>query len=98
MPERSKGLDSSSSIFGFASSNLVGCRHFFLCSHLLLHFFYALICLKENCFINQTIFSPRLNDLARRKKGIPFTRRGRGVKYNHREVPDIKEVKEFLEW
>mmetsp|Transcript_11333 Transcript_11333/g.26647 ORF Transcript_11333/g.26647 Transcript_11333/m.26647 type:complete len:319 (+) Transcript_11333:108-1064(+) len=36
--------------------------------------------------------------IEKRKKGIPFTRRGRGVKYNHREVPDIKEVKEFLEW
>ena len=34
MPERSKGLDSSSSIFGFASSNLVGCR-FLLCSFLI---------------------------------------------------------------
>ena len=30
MPERSKGLDSSSSIFGFASSNLVGCSFFLL--------------------------------------------------------------------
>ena len=36
--------------------------------------------------------------IEKRKKGIPFTRRGRGVKYNHRELPDIKEVKEFLEW
>ena len=36
--------------------------------------------------------------IEKREKGTPFTRRGRGVKYNHRELPDIKEVKEFLEW
>ena len=35
--------------------------------------------------------------IEKRKKGIPCTRRG-GSKYNHREVPDIKEVKDFLEW
>ena len=36
--------------------------------------------------------------IEKRKKGIPCTRAGSEVKYNHREVPDIKEVKEFLEW
>jgi len=40
--------------------------------------------------------------IEKRKKGIPCTRcrtrDGSSVKYKRREVPDIKEVKEFLEW
>jgi len=36
--------------------------------------------------------------IEKRKKGIPCTRAGSEVKYKRREVPDSKEVKEFLEW
>jgi len=36
--------------------------------------------------------------IEKRKKGVLCTRRGSGIKYKRREVPDIKEIKEFLEW
>ena len=36
--------------------------------------------------------------IEKRKKGTPCTRCGSGIKYKRREVPDIKEVKEFLTW
>ena len=36
--------------------------------------------------------------IEKRKKGVLCTRRGSGIKYKRREVPDIEEIKEFLEW
>ena len=34
--------------------------------------------------------------IEKRRKGVPCTRAGSGIKYKRREVPDIKELKEFL--
>ena len=36
--------------------------------------------------------------IEKRKKGVLCTRRGSGIKYKRRELPDIEEIKEFLEW
>ena len=36
--------------------------------------------------------------IEKRKKGVLCTRRGSGIKYKRREVPDVEEIKEFLEW
>ena len=36
--------------------------------------------------------------IEKRKKGVLCTRRGSGIKYKRREVPDIEEIKEFLTW
>ena len=44
-----------------------------------------------------TDYSSSLIIIEKRKKGVLCTRRGSGIKYKRREVPDVEEIKEFLE-